>query len=174
MHLWHELEIGDVDKGEINAIIEISAKSKVKYELDKETGLIMVDRILSSSMVYPQNYGFLPQTYCDDGDPLDVIVFSQCSFIPGALLKIKVIGAIKMLDQEEQDDKLIAIHIDDPAFSHVTEIDDIPSHQIEEIKNFFETYKLLENKKTSIEAVVPRKEAEAIIKKAIEDYQKNY
>ena len=132
----------------------------------------MVDRILSSSMVYPQNYGFLPKTYCEDGDPLDVIVFSQCSFVPGSLVKIKIIGCIKMIDQDEQDDKLLAVHCDDPSYKDIKDIKDLSKHVLDEIEHFFETYKLLEKKTTSIKSVINAEKAKKILEQAIKDYQK--
>ena len=174
MHLWHELELGNIKQNKINAIIEIPSKSKVKYELDKDTGLIMVDRILSSSMVYPHNYGFLPKTYCDDGDPLDVLVFSQCAFVPGSLVKVKIIGGFKMIDGKEQDDKLLAIHLDDPLFKNINDIKDLPKHSVDEIKNFFETYKLLEKKSTDIKSTLNKEKAQKILEQSVQDYQKKF
>src|SRR5689334_12601427 len=118
MHPWHDVELGFQTPGMVNAVIEIPKGSKLKYELDKKSGLIKVDRVLFSSVHYPANYGFVPQTYCDDHDPLDVLVLGQEPVVPLTVMRAKIIGVMRMQDQGEADDKLIAVHADDPEYSH--------------------------------------------------------
>nr|KAJ0201912.1 hypothetical protein LSAT_V11C600311230 [Lactuca sativa] len=134
-HPWHDLEIA------VNTffqVIEISKGSKVKYELDKKTGLIKVDRVLYSSVVYPHNYGFVPRTLCEDNDPLDVLVIMQEPILPGCFLRAKAIGVMPMIDQGEKDDKIIAVCADDPEYRHYNDIKELPPHRLAEIHRFFE------------------------------------
>ncbi|XBJ14054.1 hypothetical protein VPH35_006149 [Triticum aestivum] len=137
-HSWHDLEIGPDAPTIFNCVIEIPRGSKVKYELDKKTGLIMVDRVLYSSVVYPHNYGFIPRTLCDDSDPMDVLVIMQEPVVPGCFLRAKAIGLMPMIDQGEADDKIIAVCADDPEYKHFNDIKELPPHRLAEIRRFFE------------------------------------
>ena len=133
-HPWHDLEIGTDAPNTFNAVIEIPKGSKVKYELDKATGLLKVDRILYSSVVYPWNYGFIPKTYGEDHDPLDVVVLNQLGVYPLSVLRVRPIGVMEMIDQGEKDDKIVCVHIDDPEYKEYTNIDQFPKHILEELK----------------------------------------
>jgi inorganic pyrophosphatase len=137
-HPWHDLEIGPGAPQIFNVVVEITKGSKVKYELDKKTGLIKVDRILYSSVVYPHNYGFVPRTLCEDNDPIDVLVIMQEPVLPGCFLRARAIGLMPMIDQGEKDDKIIAVCVDDPEYKHYTDIKELPPHRLSEIRRFFE------------------------------------
>ncbi|EYU19443.1 hypothetical protein MIMGU_mgv1a011868mg [Erythranthe guttata] len=145
-HPWHDLEIGPGAPQIINVVIEIPKGSKVKYELDKKTGLIKVDRILYSSVVYPHNYGFIPRTLCEDNDPMDVLVLMQEPVVPGCFLRARAIGLMPMIDQGEKDDKIIAVCADDPEYRHYTDISQLAPHRLTEIRRFFEDCILLFSK----------------------------
>jgi len=147
MHPWHEVELGDQAPDIVWSVIEIPKGSKLKYELDKKSGLIKVDRVLFSSVHYPANYGFVPQTYCEDRDPLDVLVLGQESVVPLSIMRAKIIGVMRMQDQGESDDKLIAVHADDPEYSHYNSIRELPQHRMIAVRRFFEDYKVLEKQK---------------------------
>ena len=150
-HPWHDLPNNpDTAAKFFNAVIEISRGSKVKYELDKPTGLLRVDRILHSSVVYPANYGFIPRSYCDDGDPLDVLVLGYEPVQPLCIMQVRAIGMMRMVDEGESDDKVIAIHIHDPSFNQYQDIDELPRHVVREIERFFCDYKVLENKQVEV------------------------
>lgn len=146
-HPWHDLEIGPGAPAVFNCVIEIAKGSKVKYELDKKTGLIMVDRVLYSSVVYPHNYGFIPRTICEDNDPMDVLVLMQEPVLPGCFLRARAIGLMPMIDQGEKDDKIIAVCADDPEFRHYRDIKELPPHRLAEIRRFFEDYKRMKIRK---------------------------
>ncbi|KAL8140677.1 hypothetical protein V2J09_006698 [Rumex salicifolius] len=149
-HPWHDLEIGPGAPLIFNCVIEIAKGSKVKYELDKKTGLIKVDRILYSSVVYPHNYGFIPRTLCEDNDPMDVLVIMQEPVLPGCFLRAKAIGLMPMIDQGEKDDKIIAVCADDPEYRHYNDIKELPPHRLAEIR-----HKMNENKKVAVDDFLP-------------------
>lgn len=171
MHPWHGVEIGTKAPHIVNALVEIPKGSKSKYELDKESGFIRLDRILFSSVQYPANYGFIPKTYCDDKDPLDILILGQESVVPLCILRAKPIGVMKMIDQGEADDKIIAVHFDDPEYSHIEELDELAPHRMKEIQRFFEDYKSLENKEVKVEKFFDRSEAIKVISSAQQLYQ---
>lgn len=174
MHPWHDVSYGKEAPKMVTAIIEVPKGSKSKYELDKDSGLIRLDRILFSSVVYPANYGFIPQTYCDDKDPLDILVLSQEAAIPLCLMRAKPIGVMKMLDQGERDDKIIAVHVDDPEYAHYNSIADLPPHRMREVKRFFEDYKVLEEKTVKVKNFLGAKDAFKIIQDSIALYKKKF
>lgn len=174
MNPWHDVSIGDDIPETVTGIIEIPKNTRAKYELDKESGLLKMDRVLYSSVYYPANYGFIPQTYCDDDDPLDIMVFSQIEIQPLCLVDAKVIGVMHMVDVDEIDDKIIAVAKNDMSVNHVNDISELPQHYIKEIRNFFEDYKKLENKEVIVKEFQGRKEAFKIIEQSIVDYQKKF
>lgn len=174
MHPWHEVEIGEHAPEVVNAIIEIPKGSKAKYELDKASGLIKMDRILFSSVQYPANYGFIPKTYCDDNDPLDILVLGQETAVPLCIMRAKPIGVMKMLNQGEADDKVIAVHADDPEFAHIDSLEKLPPHRLKEIRRFFEDYKTLENKVVTVEKFFDKAEALKIIEEARKLYASSF
>jgi inorganic pyrophosphatase len=170
MNPWHDVSFGDQSPAIVQCIIEIPSGSKAKYELDKESGLLRLDRVLFSSVHYPANYGFIPRTYCDDKDPLDVLVISQVEVVPFCIVNAKVIGVMRMLDGGESDDKIIAVAADDISVNHYNDITDLPPHTILEVQRFFEDYKILENKEVVVEGFLGREDAYRIVKESIELY----
>lgn len=150
-HPWHDVALSDNLAEWFPAIIEIPMGSKVKYELDKPTGLLRVDRVLYSAVHYPANYGLIPQTYCPDHDPLDVLVLMQEPVAPLTLLRARAIGIMRMLDNQAEDDKIIAVHIDDPDYRDYQSIDELPAHRLLELQRFFMDYKVLEGKEVAVE-----------------------
>jgi inorganic pyrophosphatase len=170
MHPWHDVDPGPEAPALVRAIIEIPRGSKVKYELDKESGLIRVDRILFSSVHYPANYGFIPRTYCEDHDPLDILVLGQEEVCPLTIMRARPIGVMKMSDQGEEDDKIVAVHADDPEFVHYTSIHELPPHRIAELRRFFEDYKALEQKSVIVDEFQDRKEAVEAVRDALDLY----
>ncbi len=174
MHPWHDVELGERAPEIIPAVIEIPKGSKTKYELDKESGLIRVDRILFSSVHYPANYGFIPRTYGDDHDPLDILVLGQESVVPLAIMRTKPIGVMRMLDQGVGDDKIIAVHLDDPEYSFYDSIKQLPPHRMSEVQGFFEDYKKLENKSVRVDGFSDRVEAIKTVAEAIRLYQATF
>ena len=171
---WHKVSVGESAPDVVNGIIEIPQNTRAKYELDKDTGLLKMDRVIYSSMHYPHNYGFIPQTYCDDNDPLDILVLSQISIVPMCLVEAKVIGVMRMLDGGEKDDKIIAVANNDMSVKHFDDISELPEHFIKELRNFFEDYKKLENKTVEVEEFQNALTAKEIIKKSISDYKAKF
>ncbi|MDD4556969.1 MAG: inorganic diphosphatase [Alphaproteobacteria bacterium] len=173
LHPWHGVSFGVEAPDIVTAVIEVPKGSKIKYELDKPTGLLKVDRILFSSVHYPANYGFIPQSYCDDNDPLDILVLCQETVNPLSMMRAKPIGVMKMVDQGEADDKIIAVHMDDPEYNHYNDINELPPHYLKMLQRFFEDYKVLENKEVKIETFLDAKEAKKVILEAVDLYEKN-
>jgi inorganic pyrophosphatase len=171
-HAWHDVEIGEGAPDEFNAVIEIPKYSKVKYELDKETGLIKIDRVLYSSVVYPANYGFIPQTLGDDHDPLDCLVLMQEQVVPLSILRAKPIGMMKMKDQGENDEKIICVHLDDPEYRNFADIGELPHHRLDELRNFFEDYKKLEDKDVMVEDFFGPHKARETVKHCMQLYKR--
>ena len=174
MNIWHDISKERITPTLFEALIEIPRGCKAKYELDKETGLVRLDRVLYTSTVYPANYGFIPRTFADDGDPLDVLVLCNESIFPMTLVTCYPIGVIKMTDGGKLDEKIIAIPTKDPTFNSYHEIRELPSHIFDEMMHFFSVYKMLENKKTVVDEIMPREEAVRIIDKCIKLYDKLY
>ncbi|XP_026426698.1 soluble inorganic pyrophosphatase 4-like isoform X2 [Papaver somniferum] len=169
-HPWHDLEIGPEAPVIFNCVVEIGKGSKVKYELDKKTGLIKVDRVLYSSVVYPHNYGFIPRTLCEDNDPMDVLVLMQEPIHPGCFLRAKAIGLMPMIDQGEKDDKIIAVCADDPEYRHICDISELAPHRLAEIRRFFEDYKKNENKEVAVNDFLPASAAYEAIQHSMNLY----
>lgn len=170
LHPWHEVSYGKNAPDEINAIIEISKDSKIKYELDKESGMLVLDRMLYSAVHYPASYGFIPQSYCDDKDPLDVLVICEEPILPMTLVKVIPIGVMKMIDGGEGDDKIIAVLADDPEYKHVRDIKDLSPHLVKKIEQFFKEYKNLENKTVEVNGFFDATVAKQIVKESIDLY----
>lgn len=173
MHPWHDVDVGDSAPEIVSVIIEVPKGSKNKYELDKKSGLLKLDRVLYSSVHYPANYGFIPQSYCDDHDPLDVLVLGQLEVVPLTIMHARPIGVMKMLDQGEVDDKIIAVHANDPEYADYRSISELPPHRMREVQRFFEDYKVLENKSVKVEGFFDREEALKVVESALTLYQKN-
>jgi inorganic pyrophosphatase len=174
LHPWHGAHYGDNAPEIVNALIEIPQGSRAKYEIDKTTGLLKLDRVVYSSFHYPVNYGFIPQTLGEDHDPLDILVICSESIQPLCLVEATVIGNMQMIDNGEKDDKIIAVATKDPTVNHFTNVNELPKHFIAVLKNYFENYKVLENKVVEIDEFVDKYTAYDIIKKDIESYAKKY
>ena len=170
-HAWHDVTPGEKLPSEFTTVIEIPRGSSVKYELDKETGLLRLDRILHSAVYYPANYGFIPRTFCDDGDPLDVLVLGAEPVVPMCLLYAKAIGCMRMTDDKGGDDKLIAVHVNDMSVSHYRDIGELPPHVLIELKRFFQDYKLLEKKEVIVDDFVGPYAALDIYRKSRKDFE---
>src|SRR5437667_1499775 len=173
MNPWHDVALQAAGGRGVNVVIEIPKGSKVKYELDKATGLLRVDRVLYSAVHYPANYGFVPRTYCADGDPLDVLVLGQNEVAPQVLMRARAIGVMRMRDDKGQDDKMIAVHVDDPEYQGYKHIKDLPPHRLRELERFFLDYKVLEGKKVEVETPLGPDEALAILREAIALYARD-
>ncbi len=158
----------------VNGVIEIPKGVRGKYELDKESGLLRLDRVLYSSVYYPHNYGFIPQTFCDDKDPLDILILSQIEVVPLCIVPAKIIGVMRMLDNGEADDKLIAVAAGDPSVNHYNDITEIPPHLKSETMSFFEDYTKLENKAVVVEDFGDKATAMEILNDSFELYKKDY
>ena len=174
MNIWHDISPQRISKDAFVVCVEISKGSKLKYELDKETGRLMLDRVLYTSTHYPNNYGFIPRTLSGDGEPLDVLVLCTEPIVPLALVNAYPIGIIKMIDSDEVDEKIIAITADDPLLNSYGDISELPSHMFEEITHFFTVYKELEGKKTFVKEISGSMEAKRIVAESIELYKQTF
>jgi inorganic pyrophosphatase len=174
MHAWHDVDLGPDAPREFTAVVEIPKGSKVKYELDKATGLLRVDRVLYSSVSYPANYGFIPRTLGEDHDPLDVLVLMQEQVAPLSLLRARPIGMMQMYDQGEKDEKVICVHLDDPEYNAYTNIGQLPSHRLDELQTFFEDYKKLERKEVRVDDFVGPIKAMRVVAAAMESYRRAF
>lgn len=172
MNIWHDIDEKEITPEEFSAVIEIPKNSQCKYELDKETGMLRLDRVLYTSTHYPANYGFIPRTYADDKDPLDVLVLCSPEIYPMTLVRVRPIGVMQMIDSGAIDDKIIAVPVAEPTATDYHSVDDLPSHMFDEIMHFFKVYKQLENKETAVKSLFGREKAIEIIEQAIEDYKK--
>ena len=173
-NIWHDMDPERITPGDFIAVIEIEKGSKKKYELDKQTGFLILDRILYTSTHYPANYGFIPRTYADDNDPLDVLVLSSEAIDPLVTVRCYPIGMISMIDNLMNDEKIIAIPYADPMYNSYQDISELPKHIFDEMRHFFSVYKMLEGKETSVEEVLHREDAVLAIKKAIDLYNTKF
>ena len=174
MNIWHNIDPSQIKKNDFVAVIEIPKGSKCKYELDKYTGFLKLDRVLYTSTHYPANYGFIPRTFADDGDPLDVLVLCSEPVYPLTLIRVYPIGVMRMLDDGKMDDKIIAVPFSDPTYLGISSINELPPHIFDEIMHFFTVYKQLENKETDVRSLFSRAKAETIIKEAIDCYTETF
>ena len=174
MNIWHDISPKRSSPEDFVCVVEIPKGSKKKYELDKETGLIILDRILYTSTHYPANYGFIPRSLGDDGDPLDVLLLCSEPLEPLTLCRAYPIGVISMIDNGRNDEKIIAIPFNDPNYNIYTNIDQLPKHIFDEMRHFFSVYKTLENKETAVNEVSERSVAIKVISEAIDNYIENY
>lgn len=174
MNIWHDISPKEISKDVFTAVIEIPKGSKVKYELDKATGLLKMDRILYTSTHYPANYGFIPRTYADDGDPLDVLVLCSETLVPLSLVRCYPIGVISMMDNGAADEKIICIPENDPTYNVYRDISHLPKHIFDEMSHFFSVYKQLEDKDTVIDDVKNGDEAVKIVQSCIDNYIEKY
>ena len=174
MNIWHDINGERIQKDDFVAVVEIQKNGRNKYELDKETGLLKLDRVLYTATHYPANYGFIPRTYAGDNDPLDVLVICQEEIVPMTLVECYPIGVLKMIDNNEEDEKIIAICKNDPYLNTYKDISQLPNQYMEEIMHFFEVYKTLEGKSTSVGKMYGRADAEDIIEQAIDNYKNKF
>ncbi len=174
LHPWHGADNGDKTPEIVNALIEIPQGSRCKYEIDKKTGLLKLDRVIYSSFHYPVNYGFIPQTLGEDNDPLDILVMCSESIAPLCLVQATVIGNMQMIDSGEKDDKIIAVATKDPTVNHISDINELPPHFFAVLKNYFEQYKVLENKVVEIDEFQDRETAYKVINQSISFYKSKF
>ena len=174
MNIWHEIEKERISPEKFTCVIEIQKGFKNKYELDKSTGMLRLDRVLYTSTHYPANYGFIPRTYAEDNDPLDVLVLCQENIVPMTLVDCMPIGMLRMIDEDENDEKIIAVPLNDPAYSCYNDISELPTHIFEEISHFFEVYKVLENKRTAIKEITGRENALRCIENCMTCYSMTF
>ena len=173
MHPWHDSYIDDAHLStSFPVVIEIPKGSTNKYELDKETGLLRLDRVLYSAVYYPADYGFIPRTYCDDGDPLDALVLGQEPVYPLTIVEARAVGVMRMRDEKGIDDKIVAVSVRDPAFAEYFDHSQLPTHVLRQVRRFFEDYKVLEHKQVVVEDLLGPAEAVRIITDALEMYRK--
>ncbi len=173
MHAWHDIYVDEtLVEREFPVVIEVPQGSKNKYELDKETGFLRLDRVLYSAVHYPANYGFIPRSYCDDSDPLDALVLGQEPVYPLTIVEARAIGVMRMRDDKGVDDKVIAVNVRDPSVSDYTDRTQLPQHLLRELKRFFEDYKVLENKKVEVEDILGPAEAVAILRESLDMYRR--
>jgi inorganic pyrophosphatase len=172
MHPLHDVELPEAIEDAFPVVVEIPAGSQLKYEIDKRTGLLLLDRVLYSSVHYPCNYGFIPRTHADDGDALDVLVLMQFPVVPLTIVRARAIGGFRMRDDKGEDDKIIAVAIDDPAFSHYQATTELPPHLLKELRRFFEDYKALEGKFSEVDELYNQARAAGVIRTAIEAYER--
>jgi inorganic pyrophosphatase len=170
LHAWHDVTPGDGLPARFTAVVEIPMGSSVKYELDKETGLLRLDRILYSAVYYPANYGFIPQTLAEDDDPLDVLVLCQEAVAPLTLVKARAIGLMTMVDSGKKDHKILAVAVDDPEYDAFNEAAELPSHRLSMLRRFFQDYKTLEGKAVEVEELQPAADALPVIESALARY----
>ncbi len=171
MNIWHDISPEEITPDRFTAVIEIPKGSSCKYELDKRSGLLRLDRVLYTATHYPANYGFIPRTYADDGDPLDVLVLCAEQIFPLTLVEVYPIGVMRMIDGGKIDDKIIAIPLSDPTYKGIRSINELPRHIFDEIMHFFTVYKQLENKQTAVKELYDYKDAIEIVREAIESYE---
>ena len=173
-HPWHDVPTGEEAPEEFNALIEIPKGSKVKYELDKDTGLLMVDRILYSSVIYPANYGFIPRTLGDDDDPLDLLVVMQEPVQALSIMRVRPIGMMHMVDEGQNDEKIICVHLDDPEYRSYEHYEELPEHRLVELQRFFQDYKVLEGKEVDVGDFSSPEEAVGAVRHAMDLYEKHF
>ena len=175
MHYWHDIPPTETKiEQSVHVVIEIPAGSSCKYEYDKQYGIMRLDRVLYTSTHYPANYGFIPRTYADDDDPLDILVLCKETVVPGTLMRVRVIGVFHMVDGTSMDEKILGVSADDPSYKDVTSVSQLPAHVVNEITHFFEVYKELEGKKTKVMQYKDRDDALRIIKESVAKYAKKY
>ncbi|MBQ3408427.1 MAG: inorganic diphosphatase [Clostridia bacterium] len=174
MNIWHDINGERIKKDNFVSVIEIQKNGRNKYELDKETGMLKLDRVLYTATHYPANYGFIPRTYAGDGDPLDVVVICHEEIVPLTLVETYPIGVLKMIDGGEEDEKVICIPVNDPYLNGFKDLSELPSQILDEIMHFFEVYKQLEGKQTTIDKMLGRAEAEKIVQKCIDNYKEKF
>jgi len=171
MHPLHDVAVPAAIDEFVPAIVEIPKGSRLKYELDKDTGLLALDRVLYSAVHYPANYGFIPRSHADDGDPLDILVLMQEPVVPLTIVRARVVGGLEMSDDKGKDDKIIAVALDDPAYNHYDALDQLPPHLTVELDRFFRDYKILEGKETVVDQPYDRARALEIVRAALTAYQ---
>jgi inorganic pyrophosphatase len=174
LNLLHDIAPGNNIPNEITVVVEIQKGSKNKYELDKATGLIKLDRVMHTGQDYPFDYGFVPQTHWHDGDPLDVVLLTTYPLVPGLLLEARPVGVMDMIDNGESDAKIIAVPVEDPRFKNIHDLSQVNPHTIEEIKHFFETYKQIQKKEVTIPSIRDAASAKEVITEAIDLYKKEF
>ena len=173
-NIWHSVPLGDKAPKKVNLIVEIPKGCSNKYELDKETGLIKLDRVLYSAMFYPMDYGFFPQTYWYDGDPLDGLVMTTYPLLPGVLVEVRPVALLRMVDDGEKDEKIITVPVEDPRFDSVQDLSDIEPHILKEVKHYYERYKDLQGKKVEITSIEGAKKAEEVISEGAKLYKEKF